>query len=102
METFNEKKEKVIYNQSSTFVVGAGKFGGKRSSDKAKPVANPPSRSPDSSISEKTSIDQVCNHSVKASHVTDLSSRITDTRPYCHKTFYNHFCKANQNTASNI
>jgi hypothetical protein len=38
VETFNEKKEKVIYNQSSTFVVGAGKFGGKRSSDKATPV----------------------------------------------------------------
>lgn len=58
VETFNEKKEKVIYNQSSTFVVGAGKFGGKRSSDKAIPVANTPSRNPDNSISEKTSIDQ--------------------------------------------
>ena len=87
METFNEKKEKVIYNQSSTFVVGAGKFGGKRSSDKATPVANPPSRSPDNSISEKTSIDQVCNHSDKASHVTNLLLRITDTRPYGPENF---------------
>lgn len=59
METFDEKNEKVAFNQFSTFVVGAGKFGGKRNSDEAKPTANPPKRPPDASISEKTGIDQV-------------------------------------------
>lgn len=59
METFDEKNEKVAFNQFSTFVVGAGKFGGKRNSDEAKPTANPPKRTPDASISEKTGIDQV-------------------------------------------
>ncbi|VDI82342.1 3-hydroxyacyl-CoA dehydrogenase / 3a,7a,12a-trihydroxy-5b-cholest-24-enoyl-CoA hydratase / enoyl-CoA, partial [Mytilus galloprovincialis] len=58
VEIFNEKKEKIAYNQFSTFIVGAGKFGGKRSSDKARNTANPPSRAPDASMSEKTSIDQ--------------------------------------------
>lgn len=59
METFDEKNEKVAFNQFSTFVVGAGKFGGKRNSDEAKPTVNPPNRSPDASISEKTNVDQV-------------------------------------------
>eukprot|EP00105_Crassostrea_gigas_P009550 XP_011424543.1 PREDICTED: peroxisomal multifunctional enzyme type 2 isoform X1 [Crassostrea gigas] len=58
VETFDEKNEKVAFNQFSTFVVGAGKFGGKRNSDEAKPTANPPKRPPDASISEKTGIDQ--------------------------------------------
>ncbi|CAG2255325.1 HSD17B4 [Mytilus edulis] len=52
VEIFNEKKEKIAYNQFSTFIVGAGKF-------KARNAANPPSRAPDASMSEKTSIDQV-------------------------------------------
>lgn len=59
METFDEKNEKLAFNQFSTFVVGAGKFGGKRNSDEARPTANPPKRPPDASISEKTGIDQV-------------------------------------------
>lgn len=61
METFDENNEKVAFNQFSTFVVGAGKFGGKRNSDEVKPTANPPKRPPDASISEKTGIDQVSN-----------------------------------------
>ena len=59
METFDEKYEKLAFNQFTTFVVGAGKFGGKRNSDEARPTANPPKRPPDASISEKTGIDQV-------------------------------------------
>ena len=43
----------------STFVVGAGGFGGKRSSDKAYPTQKHPNRQPDSVFEEKTSIDQV-------------------------------------------
>ena len=59
METFNEQKEKVAFNQFSTFVVGAGKFGGKRSSDSIIPTVDPPKRSPDATVSQKTSVDQV-------------------------------------------
>ena len=59
METFDEKNEKLAFNQFTTFVVGAGKFGGKRNSDEARPTANPPKRPPDASISEKTGINQV-------------------------------------------
>ena len=51
--------EKVALNQMSTFVVGAGGFGGKRSSDKAYPTQKHPNRQPDSVFEEKTSIDQV-------------------------------------------
>lgn len=43
----------------SVFAVGAGGFGGKRTSDKAISTVDPPSRSPDASISEKTNPNQV-------------------------------------------
>ncbi|KAJ8304649.1 hypothetical protein KUTeg_018232 [Tegillarca granosa] len=58
IETFDEQGEKVMFNQFGTFVVGAGKFGGKRTSQKAKEPISAPKRSPDSSIIEKTSVDQ--------------------------------------------
>ncbi|XP_077146974.1 peroxisomal multifunctional enzyme type 2 [Ranitomeya variabilis] len=50
--------ELICYNQFSVFVVGAGGFGGKRSSSKAKETANPPSRPPDVVTSDVTSVDQ--------------------------------------------
>lgn len=59
MTSYDEKGEKVCFNQTSTFVVGAGGFGGKRSSDKIIPTEKAPNRSPDNSMEEKTSIDQV-------------------------------------------
>ncbi|KAK3096921.1 hypothetical protein FSP39_004769 [Pinctada imbricata] len=58
VETFDEQNEKVCFNQFSTFVVGAGKFGGKRTSTEAKPTMNPPQRQPDASITEQTGRDQ--------------------------------------------
>ncbi|CAH1795822.1 unnamed protein product, partial [Owenia fusiformis] len=58
IETYDEKGELVAYNQMAAFVVGSGGFGGKKSSSKAKPTVNPPKRSPDATMSEKTSIDQ--------------------------------------------
>ncbi|XP_067952015.1 peroxisomal multifunctional enzyme type 2-like [Watersipora subatra] len=58
MTSYDEDGEKVAFNQLSTFVVGAGGFGGKRSSDKAYPTQKAPNREPDSSMEEKTSIDQ--------------------------------------------
>ncbi|XP_062924773.1 peroxisomal multifunctional enzyme type 2 [Mobula hypostoma] len=48
----------ICYNQFSTFVVGAGGFGGKRRSDKVKVIVQPPNRPPDAVISDATSINQ--------------------------------------------
>uniref|UniRef100_A0A3Q4HKL7 Hydroxysteroid (17-beta) dehydrogenase 4 n=1 Tax=Neolamprologus brichardi TaxID=32507 RepID=A0A3Q4HKL7_NEOBR len=50
--------ELVCYNQFSVFVVGAGGFGGKRSSEKAKPPLPPPKRSPDAVVIDSTTRDQ--------------------------------------------
>ncbi|KAK3579995.1 hypothetical protein CHS0354_025319 [Potamilus streckersoni] len=58
VETFDEKNEKVAFNQFTTFVTRAGGFGGKRNSDAAILPKDPPSRPPDASMTEKTSIDQ--------------------------------------------
>ena len=59
METVDEKGDPVAFNQFGTFVVGAGKFGGPRSNPGAKMPADPPSRAPDATMSEKTGPDQV-------------------------------------------
>ncbi|NXF97064.1 DHB4 enzyme, partial [Eubucco bourcierii] len=48
----------VCYNQFSLFFVGAGGFGGKRTSGKAKVTADPPKRAPDAVISDVTTADQ--------------------------------------------
>ncbi|NWS27652.1 DHB4 enzyme, partial [Polioptila caerulea] len=51
-------KDLVCYNQFSLFFVGAGRFGGKRTSEKAKLTAVPPQRPPDAVISDVTTTDQ--------------------------------------------
>ncbi|XP_061480659.1 peroxisomal multifunctional enzyme type 2 isoform X2 [Rhineura floridana] len=51
-------KDLLCYNQFSVFVVGAGGFGGKRSSEKAKITVNPPNRPPDATITDVTTVDQ--------------------------------------------
>uniref|UniRef100_A0A8C9MQH7 Hydroxysteroid 17-beta dehydrogenase 4 n=1 Tax=Serinus canaria TaxID=9135 RepID=A0A8C9MQH7_SERCA len=51
-------KDLVCYNQFSLFFVGAGGFGGKRTSEKAKLTAAPPQRPPDAVISDVTTADQ--------------------------------------------
>ncbi|KAJ0067927.1 hypothetical protein NL108_011726, partial [Boleophthalmus pectinirostris] len=50
--------ELICFNQFSVFVVGAGGFGGKRSSDKAKPLVDPPKRAPDAVMIDSTTRDQ--------------------------------------------
>ncbi|KAF5905312.1 peroxisomal multifunctional enzyme type 2, partial [Clarias magur] len=55
--TYN-KQELVCYNQFSLFIVGAGGFGGKRTSDKAVATAAPPNRSPDAVVVDATTKDQ--------------------------------------------
>ncbi|XP_033124168.1 peroxisomal multifunctional enzyme type 2-like [Anneissia japonica] len=58
IETFDESEQLVAYNQFILFLVGSGNFGGKRNSDKIKPCCKTPSRAPDASIKEVTSVDQ--------------------------------------------
>ncbi|XP_015222853.1 peroxisomal multifunctional enzyme type 2 isoform X1 [Lepisosteus oculatus] len=57
VHTYNGQ-ELVCYNQFSMFVVGAGGFGGKRTSEKVKGTVRPPNRPPDSVITEETNKDQ--------------------------------------------
>uniref|UniRef100_A0A3B4BVJ4 Peroxisomal multifunctional enzyme type 2 n=1 Tax=Pygocentrus nattereri TaxID=42514 RepID=A0A3B4BVJ4_PYGNA len=51
-------QELVCYNQFSVFIVGAGGFGGKRSSDKAVSTVPAPNRAPDAVVEDETSRDQ--------------------------------------------
>ncbi|XP_054842565.1 peroxisomal multifunctional enzyme type 2 [Eublepharis macularius] len=51
-------KDLLCYNQFSVFVVGAGGFGGKRSSEKAKAPVSPPKRPPDAVVTDVTTVDQ--------------------------------------------
>ncbi|XP_041643300.1 peroxisomal multifunctional enzyme type 2 [Cheilinus undulatus] len=50
--------ELVCFNQFSVFVVGAGGFGGKRTSEKAKATLPPPNRAPDAVVIDSTTRDQ--------------------------------------------
>ncbi|XP_049435629.1 peroxisomal multifunctional enzyme type 2 [Epinephelus fuscoguttatus] len=50
--------ELICYNQFSVFVVGAGGFGGKRTSEKAKAAVPPPKRAPDAVVIDSTTRDQ--------------------------------------------
>ncbi|KAK3765706.1 hypothetical protein RRG08_026181 [Elysia crispata] len=58
VETFDENGQKVAFNQHVDFMVGAGHFGGKKTSDTIVPVVNPPNRNPDTFMEEKTMKDQ--------------------------------------------
>ncbi|XP_036382468.1 peroxisomal multifunctional enzyme type 2 [Megalops cyprinoides] len=51
-------KDLLCYNQFSLFIVGAGGFGGKRTSDKAKSTMSPPDRAPDAVMTDETTRDQ--------------------------------------------
>ncbi|XP_074527181.1 peroxisomal multifunctional enzyme type 2 [Halichoeres trimaculatus] len=50
--------ELICFNQFSVFVVGAGGFGGKRASEKAKAALPPPNRAPDAVVIDSTTKDQ--------------------------------------------
>lgn len=47
----------VVKGQMATFVVGAGNFGGPRTSSKAKLAVNPPKRPHDTVVEQQTSLD---------------------------------------------
>nr|XP_061804407.1 peroxisomal multifunctional enzyme type 2-like isoform X1 [Nerophis lumbriciformis]XP_061804408.1 peroxisomal multifunctional enzyme type 2-like isoform X1 [Nerophis lumbriciformis] len=57
VKTYNGD-ELLCFNQFSVFVVGAGGFGGKRTSEKAKPLLPPPQRAPDAVLVDSTTNDQ--------------------------------------------
>lgn len=54
-----ENGEKLSTGQISIFVIGAGGFKGKRTSTFTIPTVDPPTRNPDITITQQTSIDQV-------------------------------------------
>lgn len=56
--TFDEDGEAICLNQFSIYLGGSGGFGGKRNSDKGKPLVNAPSRKPDASLQDKTGVTQ--------------------------------------------
>jgi len=58
IETRDEEGGLLLVNQSSIFVVGAGGFGGSRSSEHSIEVRKAPSRSPDATASYATNKDQ--------------------------------------------
>ncbi|XP_072013318.1 peroxisomal multifunctional enzyme type 2-like [Amphiura filiformis] len=59
VNTYDDSDNKQIsYNQFSIFIVGAGGFGGRKTSDRLKPSITPPSTSPECTISQTTSVDQ--------------------------------------------
>lgn len=58
VNSYDENKELVVVNQNVVFLVGAGGFGGKRSSPHLKETVKAPSRAPDATMQEKTSVDQ--------------------------------------------
>lgn len=58
-DSYNDEGTLMVKNQSAIFIVGAGKFGGKKQPIQGVvPLIPPPKRSPDSTIQYKTSEDQ--------------------------------------------
>ncbi|XP_050540879.1 peroxisomal multifunctional enzyme type 2-like isoform X1 [Daktulosphaira vitifoliae] len=57
-KTYDEFGELIATTQICTFVLSAGGFGGKRASSVIVPVVDEPNRIPDSTVVEKTSVDQ--------------------------------------------
>lgn len=59
METFDESGERVAQSLLTAFAVGMKGVTDKHTSPHNVPTAEPPKRSPDSSIEQRTSLDQV-------------------------------------------
>lgn len=59
-DTYNEANgEKLSTGQMSVFIVGIGGFKGKRTSTFNIPTIDPPTRNPDVTVTQQTSVDQV-------------------------------------------
>ncbi|XP_011155586.2 peroxisomal multifunctional enzyme type 2 isoform X1 [Solenopsis invicta] len=58
-DTYNTANgEKLSTGQMSTFIVGSGNFKGKRTSTFLIPTVDPPTRSPDATVTQQTNVDQ--------------------------------------------
>jgi 3-hydroxyacyl-CoA dehydrogenase/3a,7a,12a-trihydroxy-5b-cholest-24-enoyl-CoA hydratase len=90
VELLNEKREKVALNQFVTFFVGSGNFGGPRDSSKlVKTNTKKFDRKPDTTIDEKTSLDQAAlyrlNGDLNPLHIDPSFSQILGfDRPILH------------------
>lgn len=84
--TSDEEDEPICVNQMSIYLGGAGGFGGKRSSDKIKPLGKHPSRNPDATIQEKTSLSQAALYRLSGDynplHVDPDFSQMGGKEPY--------------------
>lgn len=58
IDSYNQQGQLVLRNQTVTFAVGCGNFGGPRTGSKTVPSQPKPSRNPDKSLTQKTSGDQ--------------------------------------------
>ena len=56
--TYDDKGQAVCFTQFAFYLGGAGGFGGKKRSEHAIPLVTMPSRQPDATVREKTSISQ--------------------------------------------
>lgn len=70
VDTFDQNGNLVARNQCVTFAVGAGKFGGPRTGTKAVPCQPKPSRNPDATLSQKTSVDQAALYRLSGKNST--------------------------------
>ena len=64
----DEGGEPVCMNQFTIFIGGAGGFGGKRNSAKAKPLISAPKRAPDAVLKEKTGVSQAALYRLNGDH----------------------------------
>lgn len=58
VDSYDRNSNLVVRNQIVTFAVGAGKFGGPRTGTKTVSCLPKPSRKPDLSLTQSTSVDQ--------------------------------------------
>lgn len=89
-DTFNAiNGEKLTTGQISVFIVGAGGFQGKRTSSHVIPTVDPPNRTPDASLTQKTTTDQAAlyrlNGDINPLHIdASIASLAGYKRPILH------------------
>jgi len=70
--TRDEQGNKLAFGQYTTFVVGAGNFGGKRTSSVEKPTMPVPKRNPDAVVEQKTMISQAAFYRIASGDFNPL------------------------------
>lgn len=73
VNSYDQNGKLLVKNQSSTFIVGAGNFGGKsKASDEVKPAVPTPNRPYDASVRYTTHLDQAAIYRSVLSSFIDL------------------------------